>query len=494
VKMTDPFNPKLKWKLGFQGSNGKFLTQDIVGTKIHCTGDNMKKKQIFTVDPFGEYVHLVTPNGKYLSAGQKGELEASLTEAGKNEQWSIEALDDGRWAFKSSYGYYLGAKSEQEVHAFGRSYEADSEKWTIWFAEHPQVVIRHNARSAYVHLEGTTLNANDPIPWGVEALVTIGNQNGRYSLQSSNGKYLTSNGELSDTVTEEAKFILVIKDDQVAFKTKNGKYLQASGSNGKVHAKQNEITKNELFSLEDSHPQVTLQNSGKYVTWKQGHDVKAIHEEKITDKEIFQMEIHRGDGLANARWSFRNEKGAYLIIKDGSFFTGEKQERTEAAWFNVEWRGAAIALKANNGKYLIRKPNGAITASSDTVDDSALFTFNLINRPQLVLRSEFGYVGVRTVQGKPLVQSNLPLGDVFISTVDNGNYAFQAGGKFFKLESDGSISATGSAPEWFNIELLAHSRYALKAVATGKYVKAEQVGSFKANSNSPSTDAELFTY
>jgi len=495
------FNPKLKWKVGFIASSGKYLTSDGFGSKIHATGPEMKKKQIFTIDPYAEYVHLIAPNGKYLSAGQKGELEASKSKAGKEEEWTIEALDDGRWAIKSSFGYFLGHKGE-ECHSFGRGYTPGSDKvndpetakWTVHLAIHPQVVIRNNNRSSYLHLEGNNLNCNEAIAWGVDALVTMGYSAGKYSLQACNGKFLSSNGNLDDSVGPDNLFILVIKEGEVAFKTSKGKYLQSSGSTGKVHAKQNEITKNELFQLEDSHPQVTLKNLKFYTTWKQGTDVKTVHEDAITDKEIFQMEIDRDFAGIGGRWSFRNNLGGYLTLVDNMMYTGEKQARDDNSWFNIEWHGPSIAMKAANGKYVCRLPNGQLKASMDSPDDSCKFIFGLINRPQLVLRTEFGYCATKQVQGKALVQCANPIGEVFITEVNAGQYAFKNGtGDYWKLESDGSISVSGSSPEWFYIQLLVHTHLALKAAATQKFLKAEQSGAWKASSNSV-TENELLEY
>jgi fascin 1/2 len=496
------FNPKLKWKMGLIASNGKYLTMDQFGTKVHATGPNLGKKQVFTIDPYSEYVYIIGPTGKYLSAGQKGELECAKMEPGKEEEWTIEALDDGKWAIKSSFGYYLAHKGEQEVHSFNRGYTKDTEKinspesatWTVHLAIHPQVVIRNNNRSSYVHLEGNNLNCNEAIAWGVDATVTIGYHDGKYSLRACDGRYLNSKGDLTDDLGDDNKFILVVKEGEVAFKTNKGKYLQSSGSTGKMHAKQNEITKNELYQFEDSYPQVTLQQGKNFVTWKQGTEVKCVHDALVTDKEIFQMEIDRDFGGIGGKWSFRNNMGGYLTLNDGMFFTGEKQERNADSWFTMEWHGDSVSMKASNGKYLQRLPNGNIKANSEDASDATKFLFGLINRPLIVLRSEFGFLGVRQVQGKPLVQCNFPIGEVFKMEHNKGQYALKAGSEYLKLESDGSISVTGSSPEWFYISLPVHTKLALKAAATLKYVKAEQSGIWKASSNSASSENELLEY
>jgi fascin 1/2 len=498
----DPFNPKLLWKVGLIASNGKYLTTDTFGPLLHATGTSMQKKQIFTVDPQGEFVYLIAPNNCFLVAGQKGELNAGeKSRPGTNGQWHIEAQDDGRWAFKSSFGYYMGHKGEAEVHSFGRSHDADTEKFHVQLAIHPQVCIRNNARASYMHLEGGYLNVNEKIPWGVDALINIGYVDGKYSLQASNGKFLNSNGDLVDRVDASCCYILVIKEDNVAFKASNGKYLQTSGAAGKVHAKSTEITKNELFQMEDSHPQVTLVVGGKYVTWKQGNDVKAIHELAPTakdpsgyaDTEIFQMEIDRA-ATKNGAWSFRNCEGGYLTLKEGNLFTTATQAREKDSWFFIEWLGASIALRGMNGKFVQRSPNGSLAAKADTIDDNCKFIFQLDNRPQLVLRSEFGFLFPKVTQGKNLINCTGPVGEVFQMECKDGQYALKCQGNYLKLEADGSLNVAGGSPEWFHITLPVHTKMAICSAATGKYLSAAQTGAVKHSSNDYNTLNEIWEY
>jgi len=393
-----------------------------------------------------------------------------------------------------------------ELRAFSRNYEGNEAKWTVHLGVHPQVVVRNNGCSSYVHLEKGQLVCNEKIPWGVDAMVTIGihitnaggNWLSKYSIMASDGTYLKYNGDLVKECGDDCKFILVIRGDEVAFKAKNGNYLQA-GSSGVWKALKNEITKNELFQFEDSYPQVTLSQGGKYWTYKQGTDVKAIHEAVITDKEIFQMEIDRNEDtekVFNARWSFRNAWGAYLTLNENNLFTSEKQVRDDNSWFFVEWVDSQIRLKAKNGKYLHREANGSIKANKDEPNDNCLFVLNLNNRPRLVIRSEFGNCGVKKVQGKDLIQCAQGLPDVFEVFVKDGKVKFKSSTGFWKLESDGSISATGSSAgdaDDFHFVLAKHTFFAIKSSATGKYLKAEQSGAFKAASNAIS-DLELWEY
>ena len=57
-----------------------------------------------------------------------------------------------------------------------------------------------------------------------------------------------------------------------------------------------------------------------------------------------------------------------------------------------------VAFKANNGRYVTARPNGSLYATVDPTafGPSEAFTLTIVNRPILVLRCDFGFVGFKT--------------------------------------------------------------------------------------------------
>ena len=69
-------------------------------------------------------------------------------------------------------------------------------------------------------------------------------------------------------------------------------YLTAIGAKGTVKATKERIGLDELFVLEDSHPQVKLKAyNGRRVSVRAGVEVSA-NQDDVTDAEYFQLEIN----------------------------------------------------------------------------------------------------------------------------------------------------------------------------------------------------------
>ena len=91
-----------------------------------------------------------------------------------------------------------------------------------------RVAIRNVNRKKYVHLEGDTLNTSELIPWGEDAMLTlIFHNEGKYGLQASNGKYLSSTGALKDNADADTRFVIEFFSSQIAFKSQSGCLFRA---------------------------------------------------------------------------------------------------------------------------------------------------------------------------------------------------------------------------------------------------------------------------
>lgn len=86
------------------------------------------------------------------------------------------------------------------------------------------------------------------------------------------------------------------------FHNSNGQYLSPIGSKAVLKSRSQSVTRDELFSLEDSLPQASFVAALnlKYVSVKQGVDVTA-NQDEIADDETFQLEY---DWSAH-RWALR---------------------------------------------------------------------------------------------------------------------------------------------------------------------------------------------
>lgn len=174
------------------------------------------------------------------------------------------------------------------------------------------------------------------------------------------------------------------------------------GSKAVLKTRSQTVTRDELFSLEDSLPQasfVAALNS-KYVSVKQGVDVTA-NQDEIGEPETFQMEY---DWSAH-RWALRTTQDQYWCLSNGAGIQATGTRRCADALFELIWHGdGSVSFRANNGRFLATKRSGHLFATSDAIEETSKFFFYLINRPILVLKCEQGFVGLR--QGAAKLECN----------------------------------------------------------------------------------------
>jgi hypothetical protein len=79
-----------------------------------------------------------------------------------------------------------------------------------------------------------------------------------------------------------------------------------------------------------------------------------------------------------------------------------------------------VKIIANNGKYITVRSNGGLVANGNGSDPTSLFTLEIINRPELILRGQFGFVGKKGKSNR--VEVNKSTGSVFQLRSQDGNY------------------------------------------------------------------------
>ena len=74
--------------------------------------------------------------------------------------------------------------------------------------------------------------------------------------------------------------------------------------------------------------------------------------------------------------------------------------------FFFEYReDGSVAIKAKNGRYITARMNGSLYADKDAVSEKEVFIITIINRPVIVLKTDYGFVGAKTANN-PRVECN----------------------------------------------------------------------------------------
>lgn len=262
--------------VGLVNFQNKYLTAESFGFQVNASGVNLKKKQMWLVEQDSNHIYLKSHLGRYLTADKNGKLSCEAEEVEDDAKFTVTYKTDGKLALKSKHDRYLGGKDDQ-INAFALSI-GEAESWTLQLAIHPQVNLLHVVRKRYAHLESNEVQVSEDIPWGADALITLEFKSGKYSLLTSDLRYLNADGTLDSSLTSKGQYLIEFHEGRVAFRTHEGKFLTCVGNKGKIQSsKKDTAGRDEQFSLVDNHPQcmLTAQNE-RMVSVRQGERPRAL--------------------------------------------------------------------------------------------------------------------------------------------------------------------------------------------------------------------------
>lgn len=275
---TNGINRALKLQFGLINYENRYLTAEAFGFKVNASGTSMKKKQIWTLEQDeqdGQVVFLRSHLGRYLAADKDGKITCGAEKPDPECRFLIVAQSDGRWALQSEpYLRYFGGSADY-LSCFAQVI-GEQELWAVHLALHPQASLLSVARKRYAHLSASDgeISVDSNIPWGVDSLVTLVYLDGKYSLKTCDNRFLSNDGRLVKENTNTTCFTLELKSGKLTFKDCDGKYLTPVGPTGTLRSGRcSKPGKDELFDLEESHPQVIFQAANKrFVSVKQGNE------------------------------------------------------------------------------------------------------------------------------------------------------------------------------------------------------------------------------
>ncbi|XP_057364820.1 protein singed-like [Daphnia carinata] len=486
--------PLTTWIVGLVNSRLKYLTAETFGFKVNANGLTLKKKQLWTLEAFGDNTDAVCLRShldKYLSVDQFGNVTCDAEEKDNGARFEIFVPESaaGKWALKHpERGYFLGASADKLV--CSAKTPTENELWFVHLAARPQVNLRSMGRRRFAHLsdQGDEIHVDANIPWGSTTLFTLEfrDDSRLYAIHTANNRYLSRDGRLLEQCNATCLFSLEYHAGALALRDTQGLYLAPLGSKAVLRTRSTSVTKDELFTLEDSLAQavfVAMMNS-RYVSVKQGVDVTA-NQDEISDHETFQLEYD----VSTGRWYIRTMGDRYWTLETAGGIQASSSKKSSNALFQMDWQeDGSIGFRANNGKFVGTKKSGHLFANADSIDESSKFFFYLINRPMLVLKSEQGFVGYKSGSNCKLECNKANYEAIQVERGPLGLVFFKGqSGRYWQVGSDG-ITADGDTPEGFYLELREPSKLCIKS-GDGAYLMADKNGVFTAGSR----DSEMAT-
>uniref|UniRef100_A0A8C6TLT0 Fascin n=1 Tax=Neogobius melanostomus TaxID=47308 RepID=A0A8C6TLT0_9GOBI len=463
-------NLPLKLQFGLINHEGRYLTAESFGFKVNASAPSLKKKQVWTLEQDSKDSHVVylrSHLGRYLASDKDGKVSCEADSHISDCRFLIVAQSDGRWVLQSKPHLRFFGGSRDYLSCFAQ-FISDTELWAMHLALHPQANLRSVARKRYVRLstEDGEVAVDMNIPWGVAALLTLVYLDGKYGLKTCDSRFLSNDGKLLTQSGRGTAYTLEFKVGKLAFKDCEGKYLSPMGPTGTLRSGRcSKPGKDELFDLEESHPQVVLTAANaRYVSIRQGVSLAANQEDE-TDMETFQMEIEK----ESKKCTFRTSQGNYWALVAHGGIQSTATEVSADTMFSVEWLGHKVALKASNGKNM--------SALRRTVSEDELLSIKLINRPMLILRGQNGFICHH--KNSNTLDASRSIYDIFTLQHSNGAYQIKGmTGQYWYVNSSLVVCSDGEVPEDFSIELLERGRLAIRG-KNGKYLRGDPGGLLK---------------
>jgi len=468
------------WTVGLINSKFNYLSAETFGFRINANGKALKKKQVWILEPSGEGESVVLRShlNRYLAVDQFGNVTCDQEEKDETSKFEISVCDDfsGRWAFKSlSRGYFLGASGES-LQCIAKT-PGDKDLWYVHLAARPQVNLRSVGRKRYAHLSDNQdeIHVEENVPWGEDTLFTLEfrEEEHKYAIHTCTNMYLQRDGKLTSNINKDCYFACEYHGGFIALRDSQGQYLAPIGSRAVLKTRSNSVTKDELFSLEDSLPQASFvaASNARYVSIKQGVDVTA-NQEEISDHETFQLEFEANEH----RWYIRTMQDKYFCLGAGGGVEANETKRNPNCLFDIIWHpDGSISFKANNGKLIGTKKSGHLYANSDTVEENTKYFFYLINRPVLVLKCEQGFVGYKASGSNRLECNKATYETIIVERADKGVVHLKGqNGKYLHFHDDG-LSSDADTSQGFYLEITDPTRICIKSVQ-GRYVNSDKNG------------------
>lgn len=256
---------------------------------MNASAPSLKKKQKWTLEQDSQdtqVVYLRSHLGRYLASDKDGRVTCEADGHNSDCRFLIVAQSDGRWALQSEQHLRFFGGSRDYLSCFAQLI-TDAELWAVHLALHPQANLLSVARKRYAHLsmEDGEIAVDVNIPWGVASLLTLVYLDGKYCIKTCDSRFLSNDGKLLMENGRATAYTLELKCGKLAFKDCEGKYLSPMGPKGTLRSGRcSKPGKDELFDLEESHPQVVLMAAnGRYVSIRQGKKTSARDDSHRSD-------------------------------------------------------------------------------------------------------------------------------------------------------------------------------------------------------------------
>ncbi|XP_072168351.1 fascin-like [Diadema setosum] len=399
------------YKIALLSSSGKYLTTDYDGNvSLDNAAKRLPKGQQWTLEssaPEGDgslssVYAIYSTNGHYLTVDKSGKVSVDAEEPKEEQRFEIDVgyCGSGGWLLRNVAQDMCLSSKNKKVLCKKQQMQKMDQKWYVRLVIHPHVCLFSEAKQCYGRVHAGRLAFDTTVPWQSNALFTLKYTEGYGYFQDAEGKYLSREGRMMRDCCPQCLFVLEVTGDRVRLKDYSGHYLSVNtrgrllSTTGKDRA---------TFDIKLSYPHVTFHQNVKG-TWmklfaKEGcSELVSIEASKCEDHEdetIFELSPLSLSTTPNSKWALTTADNRYLIVDTEGKLCVSKAATHTAKQFEFEFVGNAFVLRHSHTSQCVRiDDSGRPYLTANIINESTRLTLELVNRPRLILRGEYGYIKV----------------------------------------------------------------------------------------------------
>uniref|UniRef100_A0A8D2B446 Fascin n=1 Tax=Sciurus vulgaris TaxID=55149 RepID=A0A8D2B446_SCIVU len=471
-------------RVGLLNWAGTYLTFEAYKNTVTTTAKSLGRKQTWELLVSNEHetqavVRLKSLQGLYVLCEADGTVcygrpknshhGCFLLRFHRNGKWTLQCIVSGRYLESDGEDVFCNSQVLSAYHM-----------WTPRPALHVHVTLYSPIYHSYARADHTVgrIWVDAAVPCLEECGFLLHFQDGCYHLETSTHHFLSHVDRLVAQPSSQTAFHMQVRPGGlVALCDGEGGTLYPHGTHLLLGLGSNPMRGQEWFILQHFPTWVSLRSkSRKFISVIYDGQVCASSEH-LTPMSLFQFECD----CENPTLQLRSASGYYLAQRRHRSVIADGHPMESDTFFRVHWNCGKIILQSSNGRFLGIAANGLLMTNATIPGPNEELGIRFANRPFLVLRGRYGYVGSSSEHD--LIQCNMDEPDcIHLLPCRQGIYHFQAqGGSFWSITSFGSFRPWGKFALNFCIEL--HGSNLLTVLApNGFYMRADRSGTLLADS------------
>nr|ACA51044.1 fascin 3 (predicted) [Plecturocebus moloch] len=471
-------------RVGLISWAGTYLTFEPCKNTVTATAKSLGRRQTWEILVSNEHetqavVRLKSVQGLYLLCECDGTVcygrprtshhGCFLLRFHRNGKWTLQCLISGRYLESNGKDVFCTSQVLSAYHM-----------WTPRPALHVHVVLYSPIHRCYARADPTMgrIWVDAAVPCLEECGFLLHFQDGCYHLETSTHHFLSHVDQLFSQPSSQTAFHMQVRPGGlVALCDGEGGMLYPQGKRLLLGLGCNPVRGEEWFILQHCPVWVSLRSKTRRFISVIYDDEVCAASEHLIPMSLFQFECDS----ESATVQLRSANGYYLAQRRHRAVMADGHPLESDTFFRMHWNCGRIILQSCRGHFLGIAANGLLMANATLPGPNEEFGILFANRPFLVLRGRYGYVG--SSSGHDLIQCNQDQPDrIHLLPCRQGIYHFQAhGGSFWSITSFGTFRPWGKFALNFCIELQGSNLLTVLA-PNGFYMRADQSGTLLADS------------